>query len=65
MKTHNELSLIRENEIRNRLDNIAESLYHDNISAEDLAWSYNTIKDLLFMLYMQKGSVSSRGEPLH
>ena len=65
MKTQSELSLVRENEIRNRLEIIAENLYHDDIKMEDLAWSYNTIKDLLFMLYMQKGSVSSRGEPLH
>lgn len=65
MNTHNKLSSDRDSEIRNRLEIIAENLYRDDINIEDLTWSYNTIKDLLFMIYMQKGSVSSRGEPLH
>lgn len=64
MKTHNELSKAREDEIRSRLEQIGSNLYHDTVVYEDMAWAHKTIKDLLFMLYMQKGSVGSRGEPL-
>lgn len=66
MNIHNELSQVREDEIRNRLEHIGSNLYHDVVVYEDMAWAHKTIKDLLFMLYMkEKGSVSSRGEPLH
>lgn len=46
------LSKEEENEIRNKLDYIADGLYKDYAPASSLKWAHKTIKRLLFDVHM-------------
>lgn len=62
------LSKDEENRIRDRLDYIAEDINSGRCSIESLRWSHETIKKLLFDIYMlqevneKDGGESGNGE---